>query len=218
VTRLVGALVGLGVLGATLGCSGGTDPVPTTLVDGSPARSSPVVLEGVDEPTVLTKVRRTTAGRERPGSRAASCLVALGHGSEASVVERIGASGASVTLLAASSGVVRGCDAVESAWCGRAFGRIDAGRLRDPRLSLTCRDTSGATVAFAWIQPVPAATYVVVDGPGYAEVYPVADGVPVRVTTLEASLVTSDATLGVGEHTKDGRRLRAYELAAHVAG
>lgn len=217
-TRRVGALVGLGVLGATLGCTGKAHPVPTTLVDGSPARSSPVLFEGIDEPTVLTKVRPTTTGTERPGSRAASCLATSGHGGETSVVERIGASGSSVTLLAASSGVVRGCDAVASAWCGRAFGRIAAGRLRDPRLSLTCRDTSGAPVAFAWIQPVSAATYVVVDGPGYVEVYPTADGVPVRVTTLEASLVTSDATLKVSEHTKDGRRLRGYEFGAQVAG
>jgi hypothetical protein len=218
VTRLVGALVGLGVVGATLGCTGEAHPVPTTLVDGSPARSSPVAFEGVDEQTVLTKVRRATTGTERTGSRAASCLAASGHGGEASVVERIGASGSSLTLLTAPSGVVRGCDAVEGAWCGRAFGRIDAGRLRDPRLSLTCRDTSGEPVAFAWIQPVPTATYVVVRGPGYAEVYPIADDVPVRVTTLDASLVTSDATLRVSEHTKDGRRLRAYEFDAHVAG
>lgn len=217
-TRLGEALVVLGLLGATLSCNGDTHQVPTTLVDGSPARPSPVPFEDIDKPTLRTKVRRTTAGSARQGSRAASCLALLRNYREGSIVERIGASGSSVTLVAAPRREAYACDAVASTWCGRAFGRIDAGRLRDPRLSLTCRDTSGAPVGVAWIQPIAAAAYVIVDGPGYAEVYPTACGEPVRVTTLETDLVASHATFTISEHAKDGRRLRAYEVDAHVAG
>jgi hypothetical protein len=134
------------------------------------------------------------------------------------VIERIGASGSSVTLVGLSARAAYACDAVDSTWCGRAFGRIDAGRLRDPRLSVTCRDTGGEPVAFAWVQPSPAAAYVVVDGPGFAEVYRTAGSVPVRATTLDVDPVASGATVAISEHARDGRRLREYELEAQVAG
>jgi hypothetical protein len=218
VTRLSGTLIALGLLPTMLGCNGNAHEVPTTLVDGSLARPPPVVLEGVDGPTLRTKVRRTTTGAATEGSRAASCLSALAHRQAGSVVERIGASGASVTLLAARRRIAHACDATANTWCGRAFGRFEAGRLRDPRLSLTCRDSAGEPVGFAWLQPDPAATFVVVHSPGYAEVYRTARGVPVRVTTLEADLATSRATFRISEHGSDGRRLRAYELDAQVAG
>jgi hypothetical protein len=219
VRRVGVALVSMGLLGVTLGCGGDARPVPTELIDGSLAQPPPIVLEGVREPTLQTVVHRTTVGMARMGSRATSCLAPYVEDHRGgSVVERIGASGSSVTLVTRQGHVARACDAVDGAWCGRAFGRLDQGRLPDPRLSLTCREPSGRPVGFAWIQPVSAARYVVVHGPGYAEVYRTFAGQPVRVTTLEADLVTSDATFAVSEHGGDGRRLGAYELDAHVAG
>ena len=114
------------------------------------------------------------------------------------------------------------CDAVggrgiRQAWCGHAFGRVETGRLRDPRLSLKCRAVDGEPVGFAWIQPDSAATYVVVRQPGYAEVYAV-PGAPMRVTTADADLASSRATFAISEHARDGSRIRSYELEAHVAG
>ena len=39
-------------------------------------------------------------------------------------------------------------------------------------------------IAFAWINPVRQAKWIVVDQSGYREVYPVAAGLPVRVSTV----------------------------------
>jgi hypothetical protein len=63
-----------------------------------------------------------------------------------------------------------------------------------------------------------AARYVVVQASGHAEAYAVVGGTPVRVTTEDVDVGMSRATFIVSEHARDGRRLRAYELAAQVAG
>jgi hypothetical protein len=78
------------------------------------------------------------------------------------------------------------------------------------RLSLTCR-TTGGIVRFAWFNP-----------PRHAVVHALArryaGGSTVRVTTGDGDVGMSRATFVVSEHARDGRRLRAYELAAQVAG
>jgi hypothetical protein len=139
-------------------------------------------------------------------------------------VERVGVSGASVTVADSRSRELRGCDASRvrqaggASWCGHAFARLRAGRLRDPRLSLTCRDAHGDPLGFAWIEPGPRAAYVAVARPGYHEVHLVLAGLPVRVTTDDVDSAAASATFVISEHGADGRRLRSYELEARVAG
>jgi hypothetical protein len=211
------------VVAATAGCSGDAPPVPSTLVDGSTARAPPVTLEGVDGPSIATRARvvsHDSVLRNSPAARCAGSAVAPG----AVVVERIGVSGASVTLLTSNGRELRGCDAstvratTGSAWCGHAFARLQAGQLRDPRLSLTCSDAGGEPIGFAWIQPGADASYVVIARTGYDEVYPVSGDAPVRVTTHDVDLADSGAAFAVSEHARDGRRLRTYELEARVSG
>lgn len=215
--RHVLARVLVGVMVAFLvACSDDVEPVPSELVDGSAARPPPVMLEDVGDSSISTRV--TTGDSSRASLRAAACLRSFGVLETAPIVERVGVHGTSVTYVDAGRRAARACDAAGTAWCGRAFGRLVRGRLTDPRLSLSCTDPDGLPVAFAWVQPGSAARYVVVDQPGYAEVYGVMENAPVRVTSSDVDLAASSATFAIGEHARDGRRLRSYVLEARVAG
>ena len=211
------------VVAAATGCSGDATPAPSALVDGLPARPPPVTLEGIDGPTVATRARVLGRDSFAPGSRTARCVgssVAPGT----VVVERIGVSGASLTILGSRGRELRGCDATGvraangPAWCGHAFARLHGGRLRDPRLSLSCHGVDDEPLGFAWIRPGAEASYVVIARPGYDEVYPVTGHLPVRATTDDVDLALSSASFAVSEHARDGRRLRSYELEARVSG
>ncbi len=160
------------------------------------------------------------------GSRAgrairASCVSRAG--ASGPVVERTGVTGASVTFFDSGHRGVHACDATNvtrsrpERWCAHAFGRLSGARLRDPRLTITCRD-DGDLVGFAWVQPSDAAAYVVVQQPGHAEIYPASGTTPVRVTTTDVDLASSHATFAISEHARDGGRLRSYDLEAQVAG
>jgi hypothetical protein len=143
---------------------------------------------------------------------------------ERRLVVRVGAYSASVTFLRRAGRGLIGCDGVPDArddgrtWCGRAFGRLSRGRLREPRLDLACTDDDGNPIAFAWIQPSRRTAYVVVEQHGYVEAYRVAGGLPVRVTTTDVDVGRSSALFLVSEHDRDGRLLRAYRLEPRVAG
>jgi hypothetical protein len=94
------------------------------------------------------------------------------------------------------------------------------GHLRDPRLDIGgCNTADGRPVASAWVEPAPGARYVVVEQPGFAEVYEVAATMPVRISTISG---LNEAPLGasfrVSEHDAQGRLLRSYELEAFPAG
>jgi len=214
-----GAVLMLALVG---GCRAETPSPPSTLIDGSLARPPPVVLEGVQDPSVATVVRAMRPDDAAPGSTAASCIAAAGEAGEGAVVERVGVNGRSITFLGPGGRAAHGCDASTgdrpNAWCGHAFAKLESGRLRDPRLTLTCRAVHDGPVGFVWIQPSARTTYVVVRQSDYAEVYAVAGDVPVRVTTADADLMTSRAAFSISEHAEDGRRLRSYELEAQVAG
>jgi hypothetical protein len=211
------------VVAAAAGCSGEDRRVPSALVDGTPARPLPLALEGVDGPTVASRARVLRRDSPRPGSQIGRCLSAAADPGRV-VVERVGVSGVSVTFVDPRSRELRGCDASRvreadgAIWCGHAFARLRAGRLRDPRLSLTCRDAHGNQLGFVWIQPGPGTAYVAIARPGYHEVHPLAAGLPVRVTTDDVDPAAASATLVGSEHAGDGRRLRSYELEARVAG
>jgi hypothetical protein len=141
-------------------------------------------------------------------------------------VERVDVHGTTVTSPGAEGRSLHGCDSGAGStadadgqrWCGRAFGLLTDGRLRDPRLSLGCRDADGDPVGFAWIQPESEAAYVVVSHADHSAMYPVVGGLPVRVGTDDVDVESSSATFDVSEHARGGRRLRRYELEAVVAG
>lgn len=220
-TRTARASSGLGLVLLAAGCAHGSPP-PSSLSDGSPARPPPVPLAGIDGPTVATRVRLVRRGAFEAGTDAARC-VGLSGPPAGAVIERVDVRGVSVTYLGQGGRVAYACErggralARDAPWCGRAFGKLEDGRLRDPRVSLSCRE-AGEPLGFAWIQPVAAAAYVVVAHRGYHEVYPVVGDMPVRIATDDVDLEASRATFAVSEHTGDGRRIRDYYLEGAVSG
>lgn len=216
--------VALGLLCLATGCLHDSPPPPPTMLsDGSLARPPRVALDGVAGPTVATRVRAVRSDAVEAGSAAGRCLGSSGR-SEGLVVERIDVHGSTVTYLGPGRRAAYACERAGNGsttvepWCGRAVGRLEQGRLRDPRLDLICRDEDGEPLAFAWVQPRRAAAYVVVAHRGYNEVYPVVRGVPVRIAGDEVAVASSRATFAISEHAADGRRLRDYVLEAAVSG
>jgi hypothetical protein len=209
---------------AATGCTRDTPPPPTELADGSPARPPPVALGGVDGPVVATKAR--VVRLHEAGLKAAAACIGHADALEDVAVERVDVYGTTVTSPGAEGRSLHGCDSGAASttdahgerWCGRAFGLLTGGRLRDPRLSLGCRDAEGDPVGFAWVQPATEAAYVIVSHADHSAMYPVAGGLPVRVGTDDVDVESSSATFDVSEHARDGRRLRRYELEAVVAG
>jgi hypothetical protein len=96
-------------------------------------------------------------------------------------------------------------------------GRLDR-PLFDPRLDILCRDRRGRSLGSAWIQAMAGTRYVALREPGYTEVYEVAAGLPVRVTTHDVDVGTSSATFHVEQYTAAGSRLVAETVRARVAG
>jgi hypothetical protein len=223
--RRRGALLRLAAVSAcslaTVACRDSSGP-PTRLADGSRAVAPAVTLEGVDARAVATKAFVLARSRVAPGSAAATCLDGSTVDDEAPLVVRVGAYSMSVTFPTSAGRGLIACDGVPDAhgrtWCGRAFGRLSRGRLRDPRLDLACTDNDGNPIAFAWIQPSRRAAYVVVEQQGYVEAYRVAGGLPVRVANTDVDVGRSSAPFVLSEHDRDGRRLHAYRLEPRVAG
>ena len=225
----LGSLVAVATLVAmaAAACSGDEKP-PAHLIDGTPAeRPSAVTLEGIEEDLIATTVNAVDAHRVAPTTRAAQCLQrARGHVAVGPVVARVGVNGESVTFRSSSGQSLIACDRAAAAsegrnvWCGIAVGRLEHGRLQDPRLDLAgCHTAAADPVAFAWVAPGRAARYVTVDQPGFSEVYRVASGLPVRVTTTSGiDQEGSRASFRITEHDRDGRLLSAYTLDARVAG
>jgi hypothetical protein len=194
-------------------------------MDGSDARAPGVELEGVSKPALLTKVRSIRLDEVQPGTLAAECLDGPARGVHPSgrIVERIGVRSESVTLREGSA--LSGCDDTPGPreehrrWCGGSFGRLERGHLRDPRLDLAgCRTTDGAPLAFAWVEAQRGTRYAVVEQSGYGEVYAVAAGLPIRISTTDVQVESSRARFEISEHDRDGRLLRRYRLEAAPAG
>jgi len=196
-------------------------------MDGTSVPELSVELEGIDDPTVLTKSRVVRAADGRRDAVSASCLRGRNWGIRASglSVVRVGVSSESVTFREESGRSVFGCDnspgprEENRRWCGGAYSMLFDGRLRDSVLDLICDTGDGEPMGFVWIELGRNARYVVVEQPGYAEVYEVAGGLPVRVaTTTGVEIEGSRASLDLREHAADGRLLRKYRLEAAVAG
>jgi hypothetical protein len=213
------------VVGAnSTGCAAG-DRVPSRLADGTEAAPPPVELESVSAP-VLTSVR-VISGAVEPGSPAAACLRARRPArADPPLVVRVGVATSTVTYRDTSGRWLQGCDkaadpdAQEKAWCGGAAGRLYGGHLRDPRLNIAaCTTPEGDPVGFAWVEPSESSRYLVVEQPGYAEVYEVAGDLPIRVTTTRGvRFEGASATFQILEHDAEGRLVRRYTLEAAVAG
>ena len=112
------------------------------------------------------------------------------HPSGSAVVVRVGTTGESVSFRTASGRALVGCDGAAGgkdaarSLCGRAYARLESGRLPDPRLDLAgCVTATGDTVAFAWLAPGPHTSFVAVRQQGYVEIYPVVARVPVRISS-----------------------------------
>ena len=149
---------------------------------------------------------------------------------DTAVVERVGLHGSSLTFIGDGSSLY-GCSAIPDPvtvddpdnpgggiWCGAAAGRLDAGELNDPRLTL-CQSEDGDLTGFAWIEPQPATKWIVVSDAGHREVYEVAESLPVRVTTTEnIDPDGGQASFDIEEYAADGTELREYVLEAQVAG
>ena len=195
-------------------------------MDGTPAKTPPVELEGVSPPAVLTTVQVLGSEAVRAASASGSCRTATVGSSppRSAFVERVGVASSSVTFATVSG--LHGCDdssgARENArrWCGTAFGNVSQGRLQDPRLDIAgCRTAEGDPVGFAWIQPSPNTRYLAVEQDGYVEVYEPAGSLAVRIaTTSGVEVGGSRATFRLSEHDAAGNRLRDYELVAAAAG
>jgi hypothetical protein len=208
------------------GCVVDSDGAPRTLMDGSLVRQVPVELEDVEAPMALTIVNVRNVPGPR-GARVEACLRGRGFGlqPEGPAVERIGVHAESVTFLEEGGRSVFGCDDSTGPelegrrFCGGASGRLDNGRLIDPRLNILCTTADGDLMGFVWVQPAIEAKYVTVAQPGYAEVYEVAGGLPIRISTVtDVELERTRARFNVFEHDAAGNLLQDYEIEAAVAG
>jgi hypothetical protein len=206
------------VAASGVGCSREDRP-PTELVDGSRARAPAVQLEA-PTPQIRTKVSVAAPPQVPARSAGRRCLdAAREHAPSGFVVVRVGVSGSSVTFRTSGRALVA-CDGSDRAHtCGRAYGRVQHGRLLDPRLDLACTTASGAPLAFAWYEPSRRTAYVAVRQPGYTEVYRVAGRVPVRISSpTRISTADAIATFDVSEHDATGALVRTSTVSARVAG
>ncbi len=223
--RGIGTLAAIVVVANAGGCARDDSP-PTRLADGSPAGVPTVELDA-PKPQIVTKASSVRPSRAPRRSLAGRCIAeSYDHPVGSAVVVRVGTTGSSVTFRTSSGLALVGCDGDASgkgaahSFCGRAYARLERGRLRDPRLDLAgCTTATGDTVAFAWFQPGPKTSSVAVQQPGYVEVYPVVGRVPVRIsTTANVAAQDSRATFEVSEHDASGALLRSSILEARVAG
>jgi hypothetical protein len=71
--------------------------------------------------------------------------------------------------------------------------------------------------AFAWINPLPRARWIVVDQPHVAEAYPVVVGLPVRVET-ESGIGNGRATFTYEQYDAEGVNLTRTTITPAIAG
>jgi hypothetical protein len=161
------------------------------------------------------------------GGRFTSCRPAeAGIGNDAVVVERIGVSGESLTFADAGHKTVYACDGGTDAagerkppWCGNADGRLDSGKLLDPRLDVLCRDPKGRPLAYAWVEPAAGVRWIGVDQGTYTEVYETLAGLPVRIVSARGVQPSqARATFDVTQYDSHGKEVFKGKLETQVAG
>jgi hypothetical protein len=130
--------------------------------------------------------------------------------------------GSSLSVLDRARGAVYGCDGLppprSTRWCGATVGRLAHGRLLDPRLDL-CGGGRHARLAFAWLQPLPRARWLVVRDGRLGDVYEARGRVPVRIVVGRGiDLARASARLRVRQYDQLGGRLAESDLEARVSG
>ncbi len=192
--------------------------VPRRLIDGSVPHAVPAPLRARGSTFVMTAVRLRTVSQI--SRRVASCVPGERLPATEVVVERIGVDGRDLTFLGLGS-TIEGCDRNPHAngrpWCGGAGWIYRHGRVSDTRLVI-CQEGHGKpVVAFGWINPLPRAQWIVVDQPGFREVYPVVAHLPVRVTTVSGLSRREGVTFHLGEYDARGVLLARRSVTAAVA-
>ena len=161
------------------------------------------------------------------GRRFTSCRPAgAGIGNDAVVVERIGVFGESLTFADSGRKTVYACDGGTDPagerklpWCGGSAGRLQRGKLLDPRLDILCRDRKGRALAYAWVEPAAGVRWIGVDQGAYTEIYEVLAALPVRIaSTRGIEIGRARATFDVTQYDNHGREVIEGRLEAQVAG
>jgi hypothetical protein len=139
------------------------------------------------------------------------------------VVERHSGRRRTLAFRSADGRFLESCDAIGvriegRRWCAASTGTLYGGRLRDPRLTL-CRPRRGAPVAFIWVTPRPGARWIGIRRGRRTEVYRVAAGLPVRVSSdRNVRIKGSSATFYVRHYDARGRLILRQIVVARVAG
>jgi hypothetical protein len=200
------------------GCDSRDRGRPQRLLDGEAAQQFAPVAGSVV--TIGRVLDATTLGRRFTSCKADDVR------SDATVVERIGVTGESLTFVGADGKTVYSCDGGSDPakerrppWCGASAGRLVSGRLLDPRLDILCRDRDGNPLAYAWVEPAGDARWIGVDQGSYVELYEVLGALPVRISSTRGiDRENSRATFAVTQYDGAGNALLSGKLEARVAG
>jgi hypothetical protein len=139
------------------------------------------------------------------------------------VVDRRSGRRRSLTFRGADGNFLAGCDSIGvriegRRWCAAAIGTLFRGRLRDPRLTL-CLPRSGKPVGFIWVTPTRRARWIGIRQGRRSELYRVAAGLPVRVSSdRNVRIAGSSATFDVSEYDVRGRLVGRRTIVARVSG
>lgn len=191
------------------------------LVDGSSPPQVPQVLQTYGKKLRMTRARVGTVQTMR--ASLTGCPEARQARGRSPVVERVGYSGRSVTFLVSRT-LIAGCDrnprahASYGPWCGTSGWNFSEGRVSDPRLD-RCYGPGGkrTVAAFGWINPVRHAKWIVVEQPGYREVYPVAGDLPVRVSTIAGLEGVGGTVFHTAQYDAHGVLLVRRSVVAAIA-
>jgi hypothetical protein len=139
------------------------------------------------------------------------------------VVDRRRGSRRSLSFRNADGNSLESCDSIGvriegRRWCAPSTGALFGGRLRDPRLTL-CEPRRGKPVAFIWVTPRRRARWIGILQGRRTELYRVAAGLPVRVSSDRNVRVSgSTATFFVRQYDAHGTLLVRQTIVARVAG
>ena len=191
---------------------------PRHLIDGSRPPAVPKVLREQGAGFLMTRVRVVSPKQVR--RLVLACARDRRALSQGVVVERIGVNGRTITFRTPGGGL-EGCDRnprarpVQNPWCGGAAWTLQSGRVSDPRLDICYAKHQRPVVAFGWINALPAARWIVIEQPGFREVYPVAAHLPVRVSTV--SEIGSPTTFRSSQYDEHGVLLARKVVKASIA-
>jgi hypothetical protein len=213
-------LVSLAACSLASGCGSGRQ-APTRLVDGSKPPAVAAALAGVEHPLGTRLSLRRLSTLPQALRRSCAALPRSRAGADPLVAIRTSRLGSSLSVVAAAGRIAYACDGLGAAqsrrWCGATTGKIVHGRLLDPRLDL-CSSGRGI-VAFAWLQPLPGARWIVVRDGDFSDVYERGGAIPMRVAIgHDVDLSRASARFRVSQYGYAGRLLASSAVEVAVAG